>query len=58
VIEHGLGVDVISVLLIDNKHLLVAGDAGCKKSTGGVGVNHAIAIRVHMSHAAGGWLRR
>jgi hypothetical protein len=52
---------IIAIVFIDNKHVLVAGDAGCEKSVGGVGVNHAsggIAIRVQVSRATGGWLRR
>jgi hypothetical protein len=54
VIDHGLQVDISAVVLIDNKHVVVAGDAGCKKSTGGVGVNHAsggVAIYVQVSRA-------
>jgi hypothetical protein len=61
VINHGLGVDIIYVVLVNNNHALMTGDAGCNESTGGVGVNHAsggVEIRVHVSCAAGWWLRR
>jgi hypothetical protein len=53
--------NIIPMVLVKNKHVLVAGDAGCKKSIGGVSVDHArgsIVIRVQVSCAAGWWLRR
>jgi hypothetical protein len=49
VVGHGLGVDVIPIVLVNDKHVLVAGDAGCEKSNGVVGVDHAsggVEIRV------------
>jgi hypothetical protein len=61
VVDHGLGVDVIPIVLVNNKHGLVAGYAGCKKCTVGVGVDHAsggVAIRLQVSRAAGWWIRR
>jgi hypothetical protein len=60
-IYHGFRVYVIAIVFLDNKHVLVAGCAGCDKSASGVGVNQArgvIAVRVQVSCATGRWLGR
>jgi hypothetical protein len=52
---------IIAIVFIDNNHVLVAGDVGCDKATGGVSVNNVsggISIRVQVSRMTGGWLGR
>jgi hypothetical protein len=60
-IYHGFWVYVISIVFIDNKHVLVARYSGCEKSDGGVSVNQAsvgIAVRVQVSCPSVRWIGR
>jgi hypothetical protein len=61
-VNHGFGVNIIAVVLVDHKYIVVARDTGDKEFSGGVSVYHAsgaVEIVIHVMCSRGGifWRR-